>query len=148
MSTRFQFERNFINAGKTLLANAAPQVIGFFDNAEKQNSRIEVGFTVVSAGADSRWIQNLNAVYYRSDYVGTWTVDVVTRYDDNNHHSHVSNVRAVFGSQWDAIDSNLNANYEVQHVWEVERGEFVRDEDTDEMITPLRFQVPFSLKPW
>lgn len=148
MSTRFQFERNFIAAGKALLTNAAPQVIGVYDNAEKGNSRIEVGFSVASAGADSRWIQNLNAIYYRSDYVGVWSVNVVTRYDDANHHSHVSNVRTVFGTQWDAIDSNLNANYEVQHVWEVESGEFVRDDETDEMTTALRFQTTFSLKPW
>jgi hypothetical protein len=146
---RFRFEKNFIDAGKTLLANVAPQVIGFFDANTKTNARIEVGFALEeNAGDGSRWLNNSNATLYRSDYSGDWEIAIVTRYTDTNHHAYVGDVREVFGSRWTAIQGNTNGNYEVQSVHEVTPAEFTRDEESDEMTTRLRFRAVFSVKPW
>lgn len=149
MSVQWQIDKHFVNAAKNLVANVITtgQVIGPFDNDTKVRPRLEVDFEVDEQPEASRMLQNANAVWYQSDFVGSFVVRVCTNHADTSHANYVGEVRRIFACDHSNIQAQTNTYYEVQSVL-AEGTQRERDDNEDELRTALRFRTTFSVKPW
>jgi hypothetical protein len=146
MSVRWQIEKHFTDAAKTLVNAVTSQALGPFDNTTKVRPRIEVDF-LPGEQESGTTMQNSNAAWYDARFDGTLEVTVCTAHTDANHANYVGTVRELFASNSNAIVANTNTHYEVQDVRH-ESTERERDDNEDELRTRMRYRVPFAVKPW
>ncbi len=148
----YQFEKNFMDALKTIVAESGLQVLRFSDPSVETLPRAEVSMTVANVIESNapegktpdgkryllRYRANLRIEIYSAVY---------SESDGDDHFERVSRVRRLLSYLDPKLVSPALPYYQVKGVYEQGSENGVGAERDNELVTALNFGVDFEIQP-
>ncbi len=148
----FSFEKNFMDAMKTILAEAGLQVLRFSDPSIETLPRAEVSMTISNViEPNAPELKTPDGKRYLYRYRASIRIEVYSAvYDEadgDSHFERVSRVRQLFSYLDPKLKSPALPYYQVKGVFEQGSENGVATQEDNELVTALNFGVDFVIPP-